>query len=237
MKNHEKVINKYLSKQETESYIKKRYRNSFFELENEIQKKLINRLIKNNFLEIAPGTGRVSNHLPTSIKEGTLVDSSAEMISLLKRQSRFKIINTDFFKLKTKKKFDFAFSFRFLRHLNKVERQAALKKINYLLKKDSLLIFEAFNKRYSLVNSIFKRKSVYDKYFSINQIKKELDLNGFLVKAIIPLYKVYPLQRILYILIKRFSQKAAINTVKNIDNKINRSDLALEWLVIAKKAR
>lgn len=238
--NKEIVAKKYENKEVAESYLKKRYKNSFFKLEHEVQLKIINKYIKDNFIEIAPGVGRISKEIKEEIKNGMLVEYSNSMIKKLKGLNRFKIIHNDFFKFNSSKKFDFCFCFRFIRHFDLEERTIIYKKISSFLKKDSFFVLDIVNKLWGnpiqRINKTFNKDLVYDKYYSLKEIKEELNKFGFRVYRIEPIYKIYPIQRILYYPIKVFNKNIAESIIKYLDKILgNQSWGAWEWIIVAQK--
>ncbi len=240
IKNKKLVAKKYQDDNVSKRYLSTRYNHSFFQLENEIQLKVINKYIKNNFIEIAPGVGRISSKIKPNITQGVLVEYSPSMIKELKKVTKFDIKHQDFFKFKASKKFNFGFSFRFIRHFDREDRDLIYKNIHSSLRDNSLFVFDVINKIWGgpsfYINKLWNKEIVYDAHHSLSKIKEELLKNGFGIKEIIPIYKIYPLERIIFILLKIINKKMAYKTIEFIDNLLGGFKwLAWEWIIVTRK--
>jgi ubiquinone/menaquinone biosynthesis C-methylase UbiE len=140
-----------------------------------IIKKIINSLKLKKFinvLDVGCGTGILYPYLKNKFKNYTGVDISPKMIEVaLKKHPKANFINKDFYKLKTRKKFDLIIVFNSFPHFT--ERKKFFKKALSLLKNDGKLIIahsfklEKINKiHYSSSNKEIRRHLITAKEIS-----------------------------------------------------------------------
>ena len=120
-----------------------------------LEKKIINRFlpkkIKLVHLDFASGSGRVSKFLERKVKKQYLLDSSKKMLEHAQKiLNNSMIINRDFTKIKTIKKFDLVTAFRFFPNAEPDLRKKAIKFIFNSLKKDGIFIFNNHRNFWSL---------------------------------------------------------------------------------------
>ena len=148
------------------SYEKLRFSDLAGKIEHEVTINSINFLIKtykpNLLLEIATGPGRITKYLKLW-NEGIGIDSSENMLRLAKKNvnnPNWKFIKSDINKMPFKKDyFDMIITFRLLIHFTNPQRENSFKKINNILKKDGILIFDIGNKDYTkpyLIKNLLK---------------------------------------------------------------------------------
>ena len=147
-------------------------------------------------LSLATGPARVARETK-HFDQGWAVDYSEEMIKeaslvlsdnttnwIIQKEDAFALSFPDNF-------FDTVFSFRFLRHFEKKDRERLYQEIKRVLKPEGYLIFEALNENMS--GFLFRPrytgaadKSLYDELYSKVELTKELKDSGFQVVEMLP---------------------------------------------------
>jgi ubiquinone/menaquinone biosynthesis C-methylase UbiE len=179
----EKVKQFYQNFRVAEDYDRTRSGNVFGKIRSLMETKAITNLTEldgKRVLDLAMGTGRITKSLLKFNAQVFGVDASTEMLAVAKKNiksKRLTIIKSNAFKLPFKNNyFDVIVCFRFIRHLNTNERKNIYAEIRRVLKKDGHLIFDACN---ILRHRNHETRSVYDKVYTLNELKTELKNNKF----------------------------------------------------------
>ena len=155
----------------------------------DLEKKTINQFIarwkKDNHLDFASGTGRISKLLEKKFKNQYLLDSSFKMLkyakSILKNSI---IINKDFTKIKSlNKKFDIVTAFRFFPNAEPKLRKKAFKFISSHLTEDGIFIFNNHRNFWS-IPYFFKRLTFRSDGFGMTHGEVIILLNSFNLKIV-----------------------------------------------------
>ena len=192
------------------SYEKLRFSNLAGVIEHKITLNIINSLINKYkpelLLEIATGSGRITKDINLWNK-AIGIDYSSSMLKLAKNNvnnPNWKLIKADINKMPFKQNyFDMVVTFRLLIHFTNKQRNNSYKKINKILKKDGILIFDVGNKEYNkpsfirfLLNiyRLFKKEKenkllpkIYNNPISKKELINELRKNRF---SLISIYGV-----------------------------------------------
>ncbi|MEA3379000.1 MAG: class I SAM-dependent methyltransferase [Nanoarchaeota archaeon] len=232
----------YKNNNTVENYIDSRFKTPVGKNMHINQVKIINKIIKKSspkkVLEIACGPGRLTSEINGAF-EGYAMDSSGGMLKIAKKRikNNWEVFKGDAFNLQTNKKFDFVFTFRFIRHFKKEERKKIYSSIKKNLKPKGLLLFDAvnYNKSYKVRKRAgFHKYPVYDKLFTKKELIKELNENGFNV------IRIYNVLNHLYIdtAISKLTSflhldSLGLNLINLLETK--KSNNPLEWVVLCQK--
>lgn len=149
-------------------------------------------VISLKLLDVATGDGRILQEL-LRYGQCTAIDSSSEMLKIA--QSRYsetgdlEIKVCDFFDYDSPTKFDVITSFRYLRHFDYGERAVIYKRIQKLLENGGIVIFDYPNRVAELVlreKMGWQKFNVYDVFWSLDSLKREVNENGFEIVNYIP---------------------------------------------------
>ena len=246
--NSKEEVKKWYEKKEIAGkYLEKRFEDPLGRLRHTKQIKVINFQIKKrkpkNVLDIACGPARITKDLKGKFK-GLAVDNSDEMLNIAKKRlnlKKRKIKKVDAFNLKLNQKFDLIIFFRFVRHFKIDKRKIFYKEVHNLLNDGGIFIFDVVNsKKWHSINKLSKflgRKPnipVYDKFYTKEELKKELKENGFKIIKLSPLINWFLIEFIIsnFFCFVRLN-KLGFYLLYLID-KI-RGFSPWEWVVIAKK--
>jgi SAM-dependent methyltransferase len=190
-----KIKEYYEDKEIVGDYVVSRFTTAIGMMEHQTQVDFVSKAIKKyrckKALELAPGPARITSYI--KIKEGIAMDYSDGMVKFAKERlpkslkNNWNIIQGDAFNIKYKNKFDIVFTFRFIFHFKKAERDKLYQQIKKALKKEGIFIFEAINIDVAKRIREFVGKDkyvVYDKLYTKNELIKELKSNGFKVVLI-----------------------------------------------------
>jgi len=246
------VKNKYKKKGIVKKYNKTRFTHFQGRLNHLMEIKFINEALKKynikKILEIAPGTGRIAKELDVNQYIG--IDSSEAMLEELKKIKKkgYKFIKGDAFSLPSlKNSVGGIICFRLIRHFKLKERRKLYAEIKRVLKKDGIFIIDASNKERGIFgwvhdfffriifNIVRKDEIIYDKFYTKQELIREIEANGFKVlniDSVNPNYVFYsPITRFnLKFLGKILLKKAIENNKKNRNSK-----KCYSWVVTARK--
>ncbi len=196
-----------------DSYLEKRLRFSWQRLLHEKQAATLNRVIDvhrpTSVLELAPGPARLSTFLK-GITYGVMIENSQEMIAIARRrlaehglEAVWKIINGNAFEIDrilSTETFDFAYTFRFIRHFRETERKRLYELLWDRLSVGGLLMFDVVNgptrnaieagMKTTLPNEI----AIYDARYTAEEFVNEMKDSGFQVVSMQPIVTHFALQ-------------------------------------------
>ena len=192
----------YQGRQVAADYIDRRFTSELMRLLHERQvasvQAVIDRLQPSRILEIAPGPGRITRDIrPT----GKLVclEYNQGMIECGRHACNGKAIwvRGNGFRLPfSNGQFDFAYSFRFIRHFQKADRCRLYAEIRRALQPGGWFILDAVNERVSrpLRQQNPAAYPIYDELYTPKSLKDELAQNGFEVVSLKSVQKMFTWQ-------------------------------------------
>jgi SAM-dependent methyltransferase len=202
----------YKEKAVAGSYLEKRLQFSWQRLLHEKQVGALNRTIDAHhpsILELAPGPARLSVLLE-GVKRGVMVENSEEMIEIARRrlaerglEAAWKVIRGNAFELDRifpTDTFDFAYTFRFIRHFREAERMRLYELLRGRLSAGGLLMFDVVNAptRNAIETRIKTRSpeeiAIYDVSYTAEEFVGEMKNNGFRVVSMEPVIARFVLQ-------------------------------------------
>jgi SAM-dependent methyltransferase len=198
------------------AYLDKRMQFSWQRMLHKQQIAILNRAIAKaapaSLLEVAPGPARLAVEMTHNVK-GTMVENSEEMISIARQRldgaglsAQWKVLQGDAFNLPayvTPESFDFAYTFRFLRHFRNPEREQLYANLRQSLKTGGLLVFDVVGEVvYNQVEARNPQRAageipIYDVTYTAKSFVEEMKRNGFDVVALHPILKHFTAQSLL----------------------------------------
>jgi ubiquinone/menaquinone biosynthesis C-methylase UbiE len=189
-------------------------------------------------LEVAPGPGRITRDIIAS-GELDCLELNEGMIEEGKQHcdSRVRWIQGSAFDLPFDPcTYDFAYSFRFIRHFHYQVRRKLLLQLNRVIKPDGFLVIDAVNQ---LVSGPLRKASkdaypIYDKLYENEQsLRQELSEFGFEVVHIDPVQRWFHRQYQAQILLGPRSPRLCRAVIRLLE-RMGKGP-SLEWIVTARK--
>jgi ubiquinone/menaquinone biosynthesis C-methylase UbiE len=224
-----------------ERYVANRFANELMRLLHERQVGVVQRMMRDadprQSLEVAPGPGRITRDVRPA---GGLVclEFNEGMIAEGRRVCRESVrwVQGNAFHLPfAAGEFDFLYSFRFVRHFHRADRDRLYAEIRRVLRPGGWLVLDAVNAR---VSEPLRRANpgaypIYDKlYRGEAELREELAAAGFEVVRLEPVQRWFSLQYRAQLLLGPRSPwlcRRVIGTLERL-----RRGPALEWIVTAR---
>ena len=222
-----------------EGYIEKRFTEPLNVVEHEQQAKFLNKVIREKqlkkILEFAPGPARLTAEL--QIEGGTSIDASESMLALARQRKKdWDFVQGDILNMKLNAKQDLVFCVRFLLHFQKEERKKIYGQAWKALGR-GYLVFEAMNSKVvGPLRRILgkKRYIVYDQLYTLEELHRELEENGFKMEHLEPILSHFWIQALCSRPWKWLGLKrTAVRCVRFFE--LFPSSQPYEWMVLAKK--
>src|SRR5690606_32830690 len=203
----------------------------------EAVQRAIARVGSGRILEIAPGPGRIT----CDVRAGgrlCCLEYNQQMIERGRSvcQENVRWIQGDAFNLPFSSSFDLVYSFRFVRHFQRSDRDRLYRQIRQVLKPAGWLVLDAVNER---VSAPLRRKNpqnypIYDKlYGDPSELCAELGEAGFEVRRLDPVQTWFTLQYRTQVLLGPRSRRLCRWIIRPAES-IRRGP-PLEWVVTAQK--
>ena len=198
------VASLYQSEGVAATYIQKRFGNTWGRLLHRQQVAEVNRVISmyqpQSILEIAPGPARIAVDLH-GVREGILLDNSQQMLDHARQRlvasgldTVWEIRHGNAFDLsKLERKFDFLYTFRFMRHFQREERARLYQNITACLASEGFFMLDVVNKA---VRQKLDEKhptkppgelDIYDETYTAEAFRQEMQAYGFHVLRLLPI--------------------------------------------------
>lgn len=234
-----------------ETYIRQRFGHAWGRVLHQKQAAEINKVIEEtkpeNILEIAPGPARLATELK-GVRRGLMIDNSAPMLALAKRRLQqaslaqlWEVEQGNAFELeKLRRRFNFVFTFRFIRHFRQVDRERLYSAVGACLERAGLLMFDVVNKSVRdrldacQLHKDPSQLDVYDITYSADSFHREMQANGFKIIRLTPVINHFFLQSWIS---HRFGQRltkpssALVSLLEMIP-----SQEPLEWIALCQKS-
>jgi len=233
----------YRGEDKARTYVEQRFVSELMSLLHERQVEAINRVMReerpSRSLEVAPGPGRLTRDVAPSGKLICL-EFNEGMICEGKRHCKESVQwrQGNAFELPFDEgDFDFAYSFRFIRHFHRADRQRLYSQLHRVLRPEGILVFDAVNAQVSLPLRLANPNNypIYDKlYDSQYELKRELTDAGFEVLRIVPVQKWFHAQSKAQNLLGPRSRKLCRWAVRGLERM--RRGPALEWIITCRRA-
>jgi len=188
----------YQGREVAEKYVGERFASEIGRLVHGRQVKFVNQLIMahqpRRVLEIAPGPGRLSRDVKI---QGSLfcLEYNDGMIEQGRSACDGKAtwVRGDGFQLPFGQVFDVVYSFRFVRHFHRKDRECLYSEIKRVLRPGGYFLMDAVNERFSKPLRIAHPEEypVYDKLYRPNELRKELSGAGLESVALLPVQKYF----------------------------------------------
>jgi SAM-dependent methyltransferase len=233
------------------SYLEKRMRFSWQRVLHERQVAVLNAAVSAHrpahVLEVAPGPARLSVELK-GITRGTMVENSAEMIAIARERLRshglehlWTIEQGDAFDLGASlgdTRFDFAYTFRLIRHFREQERARLYAQLHGQLAPGGLLMFDVVNATVrARIDAAAPKPAdelpVYDADYSEQSFIDEMARNGFEVLSMTPVIRHFMVQAALSHKLDHRLPGLAPHLVRAVER--IPSTQPLEWVALMRK--
>ncbi|MGH7858261.1 MAG: class I SAM-dependent methyltransferase [Candidatus Binatia bacterium] len=187
----------YQDERVAETYLQQRFTSAWGRLLHERQVKILNHVIASrrirSALELAPGPARLAAEL-REIETGVMIDDSEPMIAIARRRLReanllgvWQVRHGSAFDLGgVDRRFDLVFTFRFIRHFERAERQRLYRQIAERMSPEGLLVFDVVDRpvreRIDANRTADPSElSVYDALHTEEELRREMRASGFAV--------------------------------------------------------
>lgn len=223
-------------------YVAERFESQLMRMLHEAQVREVNRVMTANrprrTLEIAPGPGRVTREVNPA-GELVCLEYNEGMIEEGKRAcgDHVEWHRGDAFDLPFESSFDLVYSFRFVRHFRRADRERLYQQVRRALKPGGRLIVDAVNAQVSasLRQSNPEAYSVYDKLYQDEaELQQELSDAGFVIEQLTPVQRWFRLQYQVQVLVGPRSDWLARKLIRSAET-LSRG-AALEWVVTCRLA-
>lgn len=253
MSQREHLRQAYCRTSTAEEYVDRRFASTWGAVLHEAQIAVLNDAIGRHgirrVLEIAPGPARLS-HAVTGFDRGCLCDANASMLSVARRRllqacqsgersptdGQWHLVQCDAFRLPLAGTFDLIYTFRFLRHFRKQDRQALYGEIRSRLKVGGLFICDAVNVEVSLPTRLREGDGsypIYDELYRRDELVRELATEGFTVLSLTDLIRHFTLQGWLQVYVGPRSHRLAKGLIQLLEWI---PGPPLEWVVVCQKS-
>lgn len=232
----------YRSRETARDYITERFRSELTSLLHERQVEVVNAFLTSarprRVLEIAPGPGRLTReieiHAPGAL---TCLEYNEGMIERGRMACAGGAVwvRGDGFHLPFRREFDFAYSFRFIRHFHRENREQLYTEIRRVLKTGGYFIMDAVNEGVSrrLREERPQDYPIYDKLHNANELTEELNRAGLELLELLPVQKYFRWQHRSQIFLgprANWANRLAIRTLERLPRAAG-----LEWIVVCRR--
>jgi ubiquinone/menaquinone biosynthesis C-methylase UbiE len=235
-----KLHNLYEGKDVAQKYITKRFASEIGRLVHDRQVGFVNRVVQsvqpNRILEIAPGPGRLTRDV-NSTGELFCLEYNRSMIeegrSFCGNATQW--VQGDGFELPFPQVFDLVYSFRFIRHFHRSERERLYSEVRRVLRPKGYFLLDAVNEKFSKALRVAhpEQYPIYDKLYRKRELRRELVSAGFEPLAINPVQKCYPCQYWSQILLgprANWANRLLLRTVERVP-----AVAGLEWVITCRR--
>jgi SAM-dependent methyltransferase len=238
----QQICDSYRGRNTATRYVAERFSSELGRFLHHTQAAVINDALRREgpraTLEIAPGPGRLTRDVIVS-GELTCLEYNDGMIEEGRRNCHRKVrwVQGNAFALPfTDEAFDFVYTFRFIRHFHRDDRDRLYNQISRVLRPGGVLVFDAVNSRVSapLRQAAPDDYPIYDKLYRDQQeLTTELCEAGFAVEKLIPVQRWYSMQSRVQNLLaprNRMLCRWALSLLERL-----RRGPALEWIVLCRR--
>ncbi|RIK80387.1 MAG: hypothetical protein DCC68_11180 [Planctomycetota bacterium] len=232
----------YRDRAVAERYIANRFESELMRLLHERQVGVVNGVMgahrPGRTLEIAPGPGRLTRDVRPA-GELACLEYNEAMIAQGRAACPESVrwVQGNAFELPFEPEtFDFAYSFRFIRHFHRDDRRRLHDQIRRVLRPGATFVFDAVNRAVSEPLRLADPAAypIYDKlYASADEIRAELREDGFDMVACLPVQRRFAAQYRAQVLLgprSRLIARAVIRTLERLGGRE-----PLEWIVTCRR--
>ena len=230
----------YQGRNIAENYVRERFATEIGHLVHNRQARFVNRVIATvqpqRILEIASGPGRLTRDIRCP---GALVCLEYNFGMIDEGRSacggKANWIRGDGFQLPFGQVFDVVYSFRFIRHFHREDRERLYSESRRTLRPGGYFLMDAVNEQFSSPMRIAHPEEypVYDKLYRPEQLRKELRAAGFETVELVPIQKYFRWQYRSQTLLGprcRWANRMVVWMLEQLPRKAG-----LEWMVAARR--
>jgi SAM-dependent methyltransferase len=234
------IANLYQGSEVAKRYVSERFVSEIGRLMHARQVNFVNEQIKaseaQRVLEVAPGPGRLTRDVNVcaslfclEYNEGMIEHGRSVT------EGAVRWVRGDGFGLPFGEVFDVVYSFRFVRHFHRIDRERFYFEIKRVLRPGGYLLFDAVSERLSKPLRIAHPEEypVYDKLYRPEDLREELRTAGFRVVELTPVLKFFRWQHRSQTLLGprcRWANRMMICLLERLPR-----EEGLEWLVAARR--
>jgi ubiquinone/menaquinone biosynthesis C-methylase UbiE len=231
----------YRGEETAAKYVRDRFANPLFRVLHEKQVRAVQRVIDRErpqaVLEIAPGPGRVTRDVrPTGrlvcleYNEGMIAEGRAAC------GGKAEFVQGNAFALPFNGAFDLVYTFRFIRHFHREDRERLYAEVRRVLRPGGYFVMDAVNVRVSkpLRDAHPDEFPVHDELYTPDRLRAELTAAGLEPVALEPVQKRYRLQHRSQVLIGPRANWLNNLVIRGLELLPARD--GLEWVVTCRRA-
>ncbi|OLC50441.1 MAG: hypothetical protein AUI64_03270 [Acidobacteria bacterium 13_1_40CM_2_64_6] len=245
---HAAIRDAYRDETVAREYVDTRFREPLGAMLHARQVGALKRIIRarrpRRILEIAPGPGRLTVDVSSSISPHTalpvLVEASAQMLAEARRRlagsGGWRALQGDAFNLPFGPAFELVYVFRLIRHFRSSERVALYRQIAQVLRPGGLLVFDAINETVSAPIRANAQAGEYEHFDALTRpdvLEAELGEAGLELVSLEGVQHSYPALARIQILVAPRSRLLARLAIELTDRV--RGGPPLEWIVTCRR--
>jgi ubiquinone/menaquinone biosynthesis C-methylase UbiE len=232
----------YSGRDNATRYVDRRFVAPLMEMLHKRQVAAVERVLREQqprrTLEVAPGPGRLTRDVRPAGKLVCL-EYNNEMIAAGQTacNSAVQWVQGNAFELSFNQEFDFLYTFRFVRHFHRADRDRLYEQFRRVLKPGGWLVFDAVNAAVSAPLRAARPEDypVYDKlYCDEAELKAELAAAGFAIVRLCGVQRWFSVQSRVQVLIGPHSRRLCSWIIHGLE--LLRRGPALEWVVTCRRA-
>lgn len=239
--NEREIKNSYSGQSVAERYIAERFVSELNRLLHKRQVDVVNAVMgsrrSGRVLEIAPGPGRLTRDLVRA-KSVVCLEYNEGMIDQGRSACEGKAawVRADGFQLPFGQVFDLVYSFRFMRHFRRQDRERLYSELKRVLRPGGYFVMDAVNEKVSkpLRDAHPEEYPIYDKLYQRDELRNELADAGLEPVELLPIQKYFHWQYRSQTLLGPRSRWANRMVIWALE-RLPRAD-GLEWVVICRRS-
>lgn len=231
----------YQGEETASGYVRERFATQLTRLLHDRQVRAVQRVIDRvrsaSILEIAPGPGRLTRHVRPSGKliclefnEGMIAQGQAAC------GERAEWVRGNAFQLPFGQAFDLVYSFRFVRHFHRADRDRLYAEVRRVLRPGGHFLMDAVNALVSrpLREANPEQYPIYDKLHDEQELRDELTRAGFQGLTLEPIHRFYRWQYRSEVLLGPRADWVNRLVIRALESLPTRG--GLEWIVTCQRA-
>lgn len=227
-------------------YIEERFSVPLGRVMHERQLGLLNETIRKHgvksALELACGPGRLTADVQ-GLRSGTATDlndamlaEAARRLGKVGRRDNWILVRADAFHIDLNRTFDLVYTFRFIRHFERYDRERIYERVKHHLNPGGLFLLDVVNREVSypaMIRDGLDQYPFYDELYAEQDFRAEMSSNGFRVLALAPVHPWYEVQRAIQIYLAPRNDRWAYRLLSLIERHFGQRPL--EWVATCRR--